>query len=190
MAGRAISACLHAARPRRLSVFDRRALLRRRQVQIDRRARARSAHRRRRRRAHDLRHRDRADGAAAPLLHRSDGDGRRRHRSAQCAERHRAAALRARREDAALCRAPRRGDAGAHRHRRQGRRGRRPRDDAAAHQAQLDFDAAGVRLRAGRGEICHADAGRRSDRTQGDERQGGAESRTGDARRRRLCRAA
>ena len=68
---------------------------------------------------------DRADRAAAPLLHRSDGDRRRRHRSAQCAERHRAAAFRARREDAALCRAARRGDAGAHRHRRQGRGGRR-----------------------------------------------------------------
>ena len=55
-----------------------------------------------------------------------------------------AAAFRARREDAALCGTARRRDAGDRRRRRQGRDHRGPRHDAAPHQAQLDFDAAGV----------------------------------------------
>ena len=116
MARGAVSLCVHAAGARGFFVFDRRALFRRRQVQIDRRVGARPAHRRRRRRAHEFRHDHRADGAAAPLFHRGHRHRRRRHRGAQCAECDRRAALRARRQDATLCRAARRHHAGTHRH--------------------------------------------------------------------------
>lgn len=102
MARNAVPVHVDSAGTRRIPVLVRRAFLVRWKVQVDAGSGTRWTNRCWWFGAHHVRHHRRADGAAATLYRRGNGHRRRRHPGAQRLVRHRAAGLRARREDPAL----------------------------------------------------------------------------------------
>ena len=180
---------LDASGPRGLPFLVGRTLLERGRVQGDPGVRPRWHDGRRRCRAHHVRPDDRADGAAAPLPDRGDGDRRRRRAGAQRHLRHRAAGLRPRREDTPLRAEGGSVRAGNHCCRCGRQTGRRARVDGAFRAPQLVVDPAGERLRARRCQIRHAGHRRDARRTEDHKHARRTDIIVRDERGRRLPRA-